>query len=118
MPKHTKRLIKDADRRNVQIIHGHLELLDDFSRLVELTESRKGVALRDKEYFKTLLENYKDGGVIFLAMCNVYQLNKEAKIKKVKLEKEIAQTCENAKKKWHRLEDQLRSVDKDIKEFL
>lgn len=50
-------------------------------------------------------------------MCNVYQLNKEAKIKKVKLEKEIAQTCENAKKKLHRLEDQLRSVDKDIKEF-
>lgn len=117
LPKHTKRLIKDADRRNVQIIHGHLELLDDFSRLVELTESRKGVALRDKEYFKTLLENYKDGGVIFLAMCNVYQLNKEAKIKKVKLEKEIAQTCENAKKKLHRLEDQLRSVDNDIKEF-
>ena len=39
------------------------------------------------------------------------------KIKKGKLEKEIAQTCENAKKKLHRLEDQLRSVDKDIKEF-
>ena len=117
LPKHTKRLIKDADRRNVQIIHGQGELLDEFSRLVELTESRKGVALRDKGYFKTLLENYKDGGVIFLAMCNVYQLNKEAKIKKVKLEKEIAQTCENAKKKLHRLEDQLRSVDNDIKEF-
>jgi serine/alanine adding enzyme len=117
LPKHTKRLIKDADRRNVQIIHGQGELLDEFSRLVELTESRKGVALRDKGYFKTLLENYKDGGVIFLAMCNVYQLNKEAKIKKGKLEKEIAQTCENAKKKLHRLEDQLRSVDKDIKEF-
>ena len=117
LPKHTKRLIKDADRRNVQIIHGQGEWLDEFSRLVELTESRKGVALRDKGYFKMLLENYKDGGVIFLAMCNVYQLNKEAKIKKVKLEKEIAQTCENAKKKLHRLEDQLRSVDKDIKEF-
>ena len=117
LPKHTKRLIKDADRRNVQIIHGHLELLDDFSRLVELTESRKGVALRDKSYFKILLENYQDGGVIFLATCNVYKLNEDAKIKKVKLEKEIAQTCENAKKKLHRLEDQLRSVDKDIKEF-
>ncbi len=41
LPKHTKRLIKDADRRNVQIIHGQGELLDEFSRLVELTESRK-----------------------------------------------------------------------------
>ena len=77
MSKHTKRLIKDADRRNVQIIHGQGELLDEFSRLVELTESRKGVALRDKEYFKTLLENYPEGSVIFLATCNVYQLDKE-----------------------------------------
>lgn len=117
LPKHTKRLIKDADRRDVQIIHGQGEWLDEFSRLVELTESRKGVALRDKGYFKTLLENYLNGGVIFLATCNVYKLNEDAKIKKVKLEKEIVQTCENAKKKLHRLEDQLRSVDKDIKEF-
>jgi len=68
LPKHTKRLIKDADRRNVQIIHGQGELLDEFSRLVELTESRKGVALRDKEYFKTLLENYPEGSVIFLGL--------------------------------------------------
>ena len=121
LPKHTKRLIKDADRRNVQIIHGQGEWLDEFSRLVELTESRKGVPLRDKGYFKTLLENYPEGGVIFLATCNVscnvYKLNEDAKIKKGKLEKEIAQTCGNAKKKLHCLEDQLRSVDKDIKEF-
>ena len=67
LPKHTKRLIKDAERRNVQIIHGQGELLDEFSRLVELTESRKGVALRDKEYFKTLLENYSEGSVIFFS---------------------------------------------------
>ena len=117
LPKHTKRLIKDADRRNVQIIHGQGELLDEFSRLVELTESRKGVALRDKEYFKTLLENYPEGSVIFLATCNVYQLDKEAKEKKVQIEKEMDATPENAKKKLHRLEDQLQSVNKDINEY-
>lgn len=117
LPKHTKRLIKDADRRNVQIIHGQGELLDEFSRLVELTESRKGVALRDKEYFKTLLENYPEGSVIFLATCNVYQLDKGAKEKKVQIEKEMDATPENAKKKLHRLEDQLQSVNKDINEY-
>jgi len=117
LPKHTKRLIKDADRRNVQIIHGQGELLDEFSRLVELTESRKGVALRDKEYFKTLLENYPEGSVIFLATCNVYQLDKEAKEKKVQIEKDMDATPENAKKKLHRLEDQLQSVNKDIHEY-
>ena len=117
LPKHTKRLIKDAERRRVQIIHGQGELLDEFSRLVELTESRKGVALRDKEYFKTLLENYSEGSVIFLATCNVYQLDQEAKEKKIQLEKEMAATPENSKKKLHRLEDQLQSVNKDINEY-
>ncbi|RGJ46495.1 peptidoglycan bridge formation glycyltransferase FemA/FemB family protein [Eubacterium sp. TM06-47] len=73
------------------MIHGQGELLDEFSRLVELTESRKGVALRDKEYFKILLENCPEGSVIFLATCNVYQLDKEAKEKKVQLEKEMLQ---------------------------
>ena len=92
-------------------------MLDEFSRLVELTESRKGVALRDKEYFKTLLENYPEGSVIFLATCNVYQLDKEAKEKKVQIEKEIDATPENAKKKLHRLEDQLQSVNRDINEY-
>ncbi len=117
LPKHTKRLIKDADRRNVRIIHGQMELIDEFSRLVELTESRKQVALRNKEYFETLIKNYPQGGVIFLAVCNVYQLNKEALKNKEELEKAIETNPENAKKKLHRLEDQLRSVNKDLKEY-
>ena len=117
LPKHTKRLIKDANRRNVQIIHGQEELIDEFSRLVELTESRKNVALRDKNYFKILMDNYPEGGVIFLAQCNVYQLNKEAQEKKKQLEIDIENNPVNAKKKLHRLEDQLRSVNKSLKEY-
>jgi serine/alanine adding enzyme len=32
LPKHTKRLIKDANRRNVEIVTGGIELVDEFSR--------------------------------------------------------------------------------------
>lgn len=117
MPKHTKRLIKDADRRNVQIIHGHQELLDDFSRLVELTEARKGVALRNKDYFKLLLDTYGDDAVIFLAKCNVQELLESALAEKQKLEEEKAAVPENAKKKLRRLDDQLASAQKRIQEF-
>ncbi|WP_346671145.1 peptidoglycan bridge formation glycyltransferase FemA/FemB family protein [Faecalicoccus acidiformans] len=117
LPKHTKRLIKDADRRNVQIITGQYELLEDFSRLVELTEERKGVALRNKEYFELLLKTYPQGSVIFLAICNLNKLLKEAYEKKEALEKEIENTPENAKKKIRKLQDQMNSTLKDIKEF-
>lgn len=117
LPKHTKRLIKDADKRNVQIVHGGKELLDEFSRLVELTEERKGVALRNREYFSHLLDVYGDDAVIFLARCNLKQLHKEAAAKITDLEKELAATPENAKKKKNRLNDQLNSARKSLKEY-
>lgn len=117
LPKHTKRLIKDADRRHVQIVHGGMEFVDEFSRLVGMTEERKKVALRNKDYFSLLMETYPEDGVIFLAQCNLYQLAKDACQKKEKILKEIKNTPENAKKKLRRLEDQIRSVEKDIKEF-
>lgn len=117
LPKHTKRLIKDADKRNVQIIHGHKELLDDFSRLVQLTEERKGVALRNRDYFELLLDTYGEDAVIFLAVCDVHQLLKDAKAKMTQLEAEKAATPENAKKKLRRIEDQINSTAKSVKEF-
>ena len=117
LPKHTKRLIKDADRRNVEIIHGGVELVDEFSRLVEMTEERKQVALRNKEYFSLLMNTYPEDGVIFLAQCNLVKLAKEAHERKEQLEEEMKNTPENAKKKMRRLEDQMRSAEKDIKEF-
>lgn len=117
LPKHTKRLIKDADKRHVQIIHGGRELLDEFSRLVELTEKRKGVALRNREYFDHLLEVYKDDAVIFLAKCNLRQLHDEASAKINALEKELEETPVNAKKKKNRLNDQLNSARKSLAEY-
>lgn len=117
MPKHTKRLIKDADKRHVEIIHGGKELIDEFSRLVELTEARKGVALRNQEYFTHLLDVYGDDAVIFLAKCNLRQLHDEAADKIASLEKELAETPENAKKKRTRLNDQLNSTTKSLNEY-
>ena len=117
LPKHTKRLIKDANKRNVEIIHGQKEFVPEFSRLVALTEQRKQVALRNEEYFNLLMETYPEGGVIFLAQCNVYQLAQAAKEKEQSVLKELEVLPENAKKKKRRLEDQLRSAQKDVKEF-
>ncbi|MDO4467712.1 MAG: peptidoglycan bridge formation glycyltransferase FemA/FemB family protein [Bacillota bacterium] len=117
LPKHTKRLIKDANRRNVEIIHGGIELVDEFSRLVALTEERKQVSLRNSDYFKLLMQNYPEDGVIFLAQCNLFQLAKDAHDRKEALVKEIKETPENAKKKLRRLMDQMNSVEKDVNEF-
>lgn len=117
LPKHTKRLIKDANRRNVEIVYGGSELVDEFSRLVALTEERKNVALRNKEYFQLLMDTYREDGVIFLAKCNLYQLMKDAQDRVKSVQTEIESTPENAKKKLRRLQDQLNSAQKEVKEF-
>lgn len=117
LPKHTKRLIRDADRRNVQIVSGGMEFIDEFSHLVEITEERKQVALRNKEYFELLMNTYQEDGIIFLAQCNLHELSKNAHARKMELENELKQTPENAKKKLRKLEDQIISNEKDLQEF-
>lgn len=117
LPKHTKRLIKDADKRGVEIVFGQSELVDEFSRLVSLTEERKGVSLRNKEYFSHLMETYPEDGVIFLAKCNLKKLKEDAQEKLQQLEKELENTPEHAKKKMTRINDQIRSTRKSLQEY-
>ncbi len=77
MPKKTKKLVKEAEKRHLEIISGRDELLDDFAALVEMTESRKHVSLRNKEYFRLLLDTYKDDAIIMLAICDPGRILKE-----------------------------------------
>jgi serine/alanine adding enzyme len=114
LPKHTRRLIQDAVKRNVHIQFGHSELVPEFSRLVTLTEERKGVNLRNEQYFQRLMDVYGQDAVILLAMCNVKELKEAALKQKENVEHELAVLPDNAKKKRHRLEEQLASVTKSL----
>lgn len=51
-PKHTKRLMKDAINRGVVTSRGNISDVKAFADVVALTENRKGVALRNEEYFQ------------------------------------------------------------------
>ena len=66
-PKHTKRLIKDSDKRGVQTYRGTIDDLKAFSNVIALTESRKGVSLRNEEYFRKLMKIYGNDAYLHLA---------------------------------------------------
>lgn len=117
LPRHTKRLMKDALKRNVEVEMGGIEFAEEFARLVELTEERKGVHLRNLEYFKKLCEAYPTDAKIFLASVDLEALYHEYIKKHEDIEKEIEECPENAKKKLRRLQDMERSLEKDVKEF-
>lgn len=117
LPRHTKRLIKDAIKRNVKIEMGGMEFVEEFSRLVGLTEERKGVHLRNHEYFEKLCAIYPEDAKIFLAGVNLKELYDDYVKKQRDIEKEIRECPENAVKKMRRLHDMERSIQKDVNEF-
>lgn len=117
LPRHTKRLMKDATKRNVQVKITGKEGVDAFSKVVALTEERKNVALRNQEYFELLMDTYGEDAKIFLAEVDIPTSLQEMKEKQAANEKEIAECPENAKKKLRRLMDIKTSLEKDIKEF-
>lgn len=114
LPKKTRKMIKEAEKRNLEIISGRDELLDDFAALVEMTENRKGVSLRNKEYFRHLIDCYKDDAIIMLAIANPKQIMEANRQKLADLEEKLAALPENQKKKRFTLEEQKAGVEKDI----
>lgn len=114
MPKKTKKLVKEADKRHLRIVSGRDELLDDFAAMVAMTESRKHVSLRNKDYFRQLIDTYKDDSIIMLAMCNPALIRKECLDRISALDEQLAALPENQKKKRFTLEEQKASATKDL----
>ncbi|MEG0468688.1 MAG: peptidoglycan bridge formation glycyltransferase FemA/FemB family protein [Longicatena sp.] len=117
LPRHTKRLIKDALKRDVKVIKADASRMKEFSDVVSLTEERKNVNLRNHEYFMQLMDIYGDDAYLFLASVNIPEtlerLLKEQEANALELEA----LKEGSPKKQRRLNDIKNALEKDIKEF-
>jgi serine/alanine adding enzyme len=67
----TKRNIKTARKKNVMIDRYSREKLDSFARLMDMTEQRKGVSLRNREYFQRFFDAFEDSCHLFMANLNL-----------------------------------------------
>lgn len=116
-PKHTRRLIKDAISRGVAPIRIDEKGLKEFSRLIDLTEGRKGIALRNFDYFQRLMKLYGKEAYLHLAQINISAKKEELAKSLLTVEKELSATPEEQKKRLTRLNDQKRSIQKYLKEL-
>ena len=117
LPRHTRRLIKDALKRNVEVVRVGEERLDEFADVVALTEKRKHVSLRNREYFHQLMEIYQEDCYLFLAEVDVRAMLEGLYEQRRENDAQLAQLKEGAPKKKRRLEDIHRSLVRDIAEF-
>lgn len=107
-PKKTRRLIRDAIRKYVNVGKFGVEKLDDFMTVIKSTEIRQGITLRNKDYFESLFHEFNDDIELYISTINVTDaLNKERE----NYNKLVADRIRlgRAPKKYHQLHEQIQS---------
>ena len=115
--KDTRRLIRDADKKFVEVRRCGKENLDDFLFALACTEKRKNISLRGREYFENLLDTFGDNALLYISYINVEKALKECHNRKENLEKEIEELGERSPKKKRTLEEQVAGTEKLIALF-
>ena len=115
--KDTRRIIRDADKKFVEVRRCGKENLDDFLFALACTEKRKNISLRGREYFENLLDTFGDNALLYISYINVEKALKECHNRKENLEKEIEELGEKSPKKKRTLEEQVAGTDKLIALF-
>ena len=85
--------------------------------VLECTENRKNISLRNRDYFKKLMELYKERALVYIAYLDIANALAKTREKQETLEQEILKLGENMHKKRKTLEDQFNSTKKLIEFF-
>ena len=60
------------EKRGIYFICVHdNSYIDDFYRIIKSTEDRQGISLRSKEYFKRIMDSFKEDAHMYIARVNV-----------------------------------------------
>lgn len=115
--KSARKGLSIAEKKHVRIEECGVEAAEQFARVMHCTEERKGIALRDLEYFKKLMQAYPQDSVICLAKLPLKKLYEESIQKLTQNEEALKQCPPNAKKKRFTLEEQHSSFTREVKEL-
>ena len=113
VPRATLRSKNVALRKHVQVERVGIEGLDDFCKVMHMTEERKHVQLRNKAYFQKLMETYGDSAYLFLATVDPH-----VRYEELKHISQVAKTTLQAesigKKQRKKLEDERQQAEQEL----
>jgi serine/alanine adding enzyme len=99
-------------KKNVKVDVFSKEKLDSFAYLMELTEARKGISLRNREYFQRFFDAFEDKTVLFMASIDI---NESINICTDSIE-QLQSALAVAKKETNRVIEQRVQLENFIKE--
>ncbi|MCD4549132.1 peptidoglycan bridge formation glycyltransferase FemA/FemB family protein [Schaalia sp. lx-260] len=114
VPKRTRRFVKDAVNRYVEVRRANIEALDDFMFLIAQTEEAKSIYLRSREYFEKIFDVYGNDVLLYIAYLNVPSAIKKYRNRISETEKKLSELGENANQKRREYEQQIKSHQQQI----
>lgn len=108
-----KRNLQRARNKGVQVKRVGKEGLEIFAELMRKTENRKGVALRNKEYFEKLMDTYQEDCAVFLTYMDLKRLIEQNKKAVEDLNLDLQQHPKTGKKLNAVLQN-IESLEKEI----
>ncbi len=116
IPKKNIKRIAAVRNKGVTIEFGTIELIPEFAELMKKTENRKGINLRNADYYKNLLDTYGDNAYITMARLNLVERKAklEQQLEKVKIV--LSKSIENNRPtKIMQSEEEISRLEKEIK---
>lgn len=115
--KSAKKALATVKKKKVQVEAFGIDGMDGFSHIMQCTEERKKIHLRDENYFKKIMEMYGEDAVLYLAKLPIKELYEETKEKLDKNRKDLEMCPANAKKKRFTLEELHTSLTREEQEL-
>lgn len=115
LPRRTAKSLRSAIKHQVKVDVYDRSYLDEFARLMQLTEDRKQVSLRNIEYYHKLLDTYPETGYLYLASVDLQPRLEELTNQQNQLNAELNdENTTNKRKK--KINQELEVVNKELKE--
>lgn len=115
--KRLKKSIKYTQKRLTEVTHSQHDYLNALQAMINETEQRQDVSLRDKTYFKKLLDTYPESSKITIASLKPKQFASKFKSEIKKRQQEIEKIKDKSPKKVFRLNEQIASLQSLIDEL-
>lgn len=108
--------VKTARNRGIHVTKHTVDGLESFVAILEKTESRQNIRLRNKDYFKTILTTYPNAYIMLghLNLTDRYQ-TVEAELSQAK--EEFSAIKESSPKKAQRIQESFASKEKELKDL-
>lgn len=116
LPRRTQKAMRSATKKGVEVGVYDLNYVDEFARLMKLTEQRKGVNLRNEAYFTKLLEVYPQTGKLYLTSVDVTKRYDEVVEQIASIDQQLEQA--SGKKTINKLTQEKQPLEKELEELV